>query len=79
MNFKKSTIAFIALAVTTVGITSASACTALHLEAKDGGIVVGRTMEFGLDVKPDAVIVPVGFDWWDSPTLLSDESIITFL
>ncbi len=37
---------------------SADACTALHLTAKDGGVVVGRTMEFGLDTKSDAVIVP---------------------
>jgi len=41
-------------------MSSASACTALQLTAKDGGVVVGRTMEFGLDVKPDAVIVPAG-------------------
>jgi len=60
MNLKKTTLGLIAVAVTTLGMSSASACTALHLKAKDGGIVVGRTMEFGLDVKPDAVIVPAG-------------------
>ena len=38
----------------------ADACTALHLKAKDNGIVVGRTMEFGMDVKSDAVVVPAG-------------------
>ena len=60
MNLKKQTLGLLAVAVTTFGINTASACTALHLKAKDGGIVVGRTMEFGLDVKPDAVIVPAG-------------------
>lgn len=60
MNLKKQTIGLIAAAVTVAGISTASACTALHLTAKDKGVVVGRTMEFGLDVKPDAVIVPAG-------------------
>ncbi len=60
MNIRKQTLGLIAIAVTTVGMSTASACTALHLTAKDGGVVVGRTMEFGLDVKPDAVIVPAG-------------------
>ena len=40
--------------------TPADACTALHLTAKDNGVVVGRTMEFGVDVQSDAVIVPAG-------------------
>lgn len=40
--------------------TSADACTAIHLTAKDGGVVVGRTMEFGADTKSDAVVVPAG-------------------
>jgi len=39
---------------------SADACTALHLTAKDGGVVVGRTMEFGIDTLSDAVVVPAG-------------------
>ncbi len=39
---------------------AADACTALHLRAKDGGVVVGRTMEFGMDVQSDGVIVPAG-------------------
>ena len=60
MNLRKNTTGLIAVAITALGFTSASACTALHIEAKDGGVVVGRTMEFGLDVKSDAVIVPAG-------------------
>ncbi len=60
MNLKKRTIGVIAAAATVIGMSSADACTALHLTAKDGGVVVGRTMEFGLDVKSDGVIVPAG-------------------
>ena len=60
MNLKTTTLGLIAVAVTTIGMSSASACTALQIKAKDGGIVVGRTMEFGMDVKPDALIVPAG-------------------
>ena len=60
MNMKKYSLRWIVIAVTMVGVSTASACTALHLEAKDKGIVVGRTMEFGLDVKSDAVVVPAG-------------------
>lgn len=40
--------------------SSTDACTALHITAKDGGVVVGRTMEFGIDTKSDAVVVPAG-------------------
>lgn len=40
--------------------SSADACTALQLTAGDGGVVVGRTMEFGFDVASDAVVVPAG-------------------
>ena len=47
-------------ATTLLGQFTAEACTALHLTAKDGGVVVGRTMEFGMDTKSDAVVVPAG-------------------
>jgi len=38
----------------------AEACTGLRLIAKNGDIVVGRTMEFGFDVKSNAIVMPVG-------------------
>jgi choloylglycine hydrolase len=56
----KNRLGVIVVAITALGFTAASACTALHIKAKDNGVVVGRTMEFGLDVKPDAVVVPAG-------------------
>jgi len=60
MNLKKQTIGLVAAAAMAIGFSPVNACTALHLTAKDKGVVVGRTMEFGLDVKSDAVIVPQG-------------------
>lgn len=35
-------------------------CTGIRLIAKDRGAVVGRTMEFGFDVKSNVVVVPAG-------------------
>ena len=37
---------------------SAEACTVFGLKAGDGSVVVGRSMEFALDLKYDAVVVP---------------------
>ena len=35
-------------------------CTTLQLKAKDGAVIVGRTMEFGIDPKSHLMIVPPG-------------------
>ena len=40
--------------------SSAHACTSIRLTSGDGGIVVGRTMEFGFDPQSDVVVVPAG-------------------
>ena len=34
------------------------ACTVFRLKANDGSIIVGRSMEFAVDLKYDAVVVP---------------------
>jgi choloylglycine hydrolase len=59
-NGLKSLMVSTACAMLLMSHTSADACTAIHLTAKDGGVVVGRTMEFGVDVQSDAVVVPAG-------------------
>jgi len=56
----KLLLASSACALLLISYTPADACTALHLTAKDGGVVVGRTMEFGIDVQSDAVVIPAG-------------------
>ncbi len=57
----KMTKILVSIAAAAAVLTSgAEACTALHLTAKDKGVVVGRTMEFGMEVNSNAVIVPAG-------------------
>lgn len=60
MNTPTKTSLLLSAAALLISQPAADACTALHLKAKDGGIVVGRTMEFGLDTQSDAVVVPAG-------------------
>lgn len=56
-NMKKLlTTALISLGIT--GSVAASACTGIELKAKDGSIVSGRTVEFGMSLDINAVIVP---------------------
>ena len=38
-----------------------SACTGLKLKAKDGSVVTGRTLEFGIEVKTSVVVIPRGY------------------
>jgi choloylglycine hydrolase len=56
----------IAIASIYLAPISSDACTGLRLTAKDGGPVIGRTMEFGFDVKSDAVVVPAGTEMFSS-------------
>jgi choloylglycine hydrolase len=52
--------ATLAAAIVAVLNSGADACTGIRLIAKDGGVVVGRTMEFGFDVKSNVIVVPSG-------------------
>ncbi len=36
----------------------ADSCTVFRLKADDGSIIVGRSMEFAVDLKYDAIVVP---------------------
>src|ERR1700759_4588561 len=38
----------------------AQACTGIRLVAKDGGVVAARTLEFGVDLHSDVLVVPAG-------------------
>ena len=42
---------------------SAFACTGLSIEADDGGLVAGRTLEFGADPRSQIVVFPAGTDF----------------
>ncbi|MGB6660211.1 MAG: linear amide C-N hydrolase, partial [Xanthobacteraceae bacterium] len=39
---------------------SAQACTGIRLVAKDGGVVAARTLEFGVDLHSNVLVVPAG-------------------
>src|SRR5207253_3258191 len=38
----------------------AQACTGIELTAKEGAVVAARTLEFGIDPKSEAMIIPAG-------------------
>ncbi len=42
-------------------IPAAQACTGIRLIAADGSVVYARTLEFGLDLKSEIMMVPRGF------------------
>jgi choloylglycine hydrolase len=41
-------------------VPAAQACTGIRLVAKDGGVVAARTLEFGMDLHSDVLVVPAG-------------------
>ena len=49
-----------ASAVAMLAIVQAQACTGIRLIAGDGGVVPGRTLEFGFDLKSDVIVIPKG-------------------
>ncbi len=52
-----------ATAMAFLSATTASACTGILLKNADGTIVHGRTVEFGMPLEMDIVVVPRGFDF----------------
>lgn len=53
--------AFMLATVICAGMSHLEACTGIKLVAKDGSIVSGRTLEFGVMVDTSAVVVPRGY------------------
>jgi len=47
-------------ALTAVGPSTAPACTGITIKPKDGSIIVARTLEFGMDLRSNILIVPRG-------------------
>lgn len=69
MNFKKNTIGLIALAVTAIGISSASACTAMQIKTEDGATISGRTLEFAVFLDTSAAFSPRGYEFTGQTTM----------
>lgn len=42
-------------------ISAANACTGIRLKATDGSVVFARTLEFGVDLKSEVLVIPRGF------------------
>jgi penicillin V acylase-like amidase (Ntn superfamily) len=55
---RKCTVAVFAAA--SMIIAQAQACTGVRLIADDGGVVPGRTLEFGFDLKSNVIVLPKG-------------------
>ena len=53
-------LALVAIAAVLVTPPPASACTSMLVRSADGGYVYGRTLEFGLDLRSQFIIVPRG-------------------
>jgi choloylglycine hydrolase len=49
-----------AFAAAAMIIAQAQACTGVRLIAEDGGVVPGRTLEFGFDLKSNVIVIPKG-------------------
>ncbi len=49
-----------AVAAALIILPQAQACTGIRLIAVDGGVVPGRTLEFGFDLMSDVVVIPKG-------------------
>src|SRR5271165_4161720 len=48
------------LGIVAVGQSTAHACTGITIKPKDGSIIFARTLEFGMDLKSNILIVPRG-------------------
>ncbi|WP_174803485.1 linear amide C-N hydrolase [Martelella limonii] len=66
VNLKKlglgGRVAACAIAASMMFASVAEACTGITMVAKDGTVVRGRTMEFGIDIKSNVIVVPRNFD-----------------
>lgn len=61
--FKMYKIFFSAISFFSPWINSVDACTGIKLSAKDGSIVHGRTLEFGIKIDSSIVVVPRDFEF----------------
>lgn len=61
MNLKKPVKSFIAIALLTLGFSTADACTGIRLIADDGTVVRARTLEFEVDLQSNVIVIPRGY------------------
>src|SRR5271156_1636162 len=56
--FRSLLVAILAAALSFAPV--AQACTGIRLVAKDGGVIAARSLEFGLDLHSNVLVVPAG-------------------
>lgn len=59
VKLKAAAFAFMAVSM----LSHVEACTGIKLVAKDGSLVTGRTLEFGIQIDTSVVVVPRGYDF----------------
>ncbi|XP_029192333.2 conjugated bile acid hydrolase-like [Acropora millepora] len=57
----KSNMFIVAVQVVLRQFLVTNACTEFRVSSKDGSVIIGRSMEFNLDLKSDLVVEPAGF------------------
>jgi choloylglycine hydrolase len=58
---RRTLLTFLAGAMCLTSNPLAQACTGIRLAASDGAVVHARTMEFGIDIASDVLVIPRGF------------------
>ena len=66
----KTRIILIISLITFFGFSDAFSCTIFRMIAKDGNITIARSMEFGVDLKYDLIVVPRNLPFY-SPSPVS--------
>lgn len=57
----RTALAALAVSALTIAATGALACTTFRIQAQDGAWIVARSMEFGMDLKSQVMLVPRGY------------------
>lgn len=55
--------ALVAMGLAHMAMAPAEACTGIQLKAKDGAVVRGRTLEFGIKVDTSIAVIPRGYEF----------------
>jgi len=68
MNFRKM-VGAVTVALLALGLSTASACTGCQVTTRDGAVINGRTVEFGVFLDTSIVVVPRNYEFTGTTTL----------
>ncbi len=63
LRIVRSSLQWALAVLLTLGATAALACTGITIRPGDGSVIFARTMEFGMDLKSNVIIVPRGYEF----------------